>query len=90
MEDFEKVNYKKFRDKILQRDNYRCKKCKHEFATDELDIHHVMPKSHGGPSSQDNVESLCKKHHRLFHKEGNSLDEYAFEFKHFNNVELCT
>jgi hypothetical protein len=87
MEDFEKVNYRKFRDKILQKDKYRCQKCKEEFPTDELDIHHVVPKSHGGPSNSENVQTLCKKHHRLLHKESNSLDEYAFEFKHVNNVE---
>ncbi|MBI1869763.1 MAG: HNH endonuclease [Chlamydiae bacterium] len=87
MEDFEKVNYKKFRDKILHRDTYHCQKCKKEFATDELDIHHVIPKSHGGSSNAENVHTLCKKHHRLLHKENNTLDEYAFEFKHFNNVE---
>ena len=87
MEDFEKVNYKKFRDKALQRDAYRCQKCKEEFPTDELDVHHIIPKSHGGPSSADNIQTLCKKHHRLNHKESNTLDEYAFEYKHFNNVE---
>ena len=87
MEDFEKVNYRKFRDKILQKDKYRCQKCKEEFPTDELDIHHVVPKSHGGSSNSENVQTLCKKHHRLLHKESNSLDEYAFEFKHVNNVE---
>ena len=87
MEDFEKVNYRKFRDKILQRDKYRCQKCKDEFPTDELDIHHIVSKSHGGPSNSENVQTLCKKHHRLLHKDTNSLDEYAFEFKHVNNVE---
>lgn len=87
MEDSEKVNYRKFRDKILQRDKYRCHKCKEEFPTNELDIHHVVPKSHGGPSNTENVQTFCKKHHRLLHKESNSLDEYAFEFRGFNNVE---
>lgn len=87
MEDFEKVNYKKFREKALHRDKYICQKCKKEFPTDELDVHHLVPKSHGGPSSAENIQTLCKKHHRLLHKETNSLDEYAFEFKHFNNVE---
>lgn len=87
MEDFEKVNYKKVRDRVLHRDKYQCQKCKEEFPTDELDIHHVVPKSHGGPSSLENVQTYCKKHHRLLHKESNSLEEYAFEFKHFNNVE---
>ena len=87
MEDVEKVNYKKIRDKVFSRDSYKCQKCKDEFPTDELDIHHVVPKSHGGPSNMENVQTLCKKHHRLLHKESNSLDEYGFEYKHFNNVE---
>lgn len=87
MEEFEKVNYNKFRDRILQRDKYLCGKCKKEFPTDELDIHHVIPKSSGGSSNAENVHTLCKKHHRLLHKETNTLSEYAFEFKHFNNVE---
>ena len=87
MEDFEKVNHKKFREKVLMRDSYKCHKCKEEFPTDELDVHHIVPKSHGGPSSSDNIQTLCKKHHRLAHKELNTLDEYAFEFKHYNNVE---
>lgn len=83
----EKVNYKKLRDKILQRDKYICQKCKTEFPTDELDIHHIAAKSLGGSSAAENVQTLCKKHHRLTHKETSTLEEYAFEFKHFNHVE---
>ena len=83
----EKGNYRKLREKVFQRDGYICRKSKQEYPTDELDIHHIIPKTQGGASSMDNVETLSKKCHRQLHKDTKTLDEYAFEYKTFNNVE---
>ncbi|MDP3981889.1 MAG: HNH endonuclease signature motif containing protein [Chlamydiota bacterium] len=83
----EKGNYRKIREKAFLRDNFICQISKQELPTDELDIHHINPKTQGGPSSLDNIQTLSKKCHRQLHKDTKTLDEYAFEYKTFNNVE---
>jgi len=51
---------------VLQRDEHRCRTpgCKH---TSFLDLHHIVPRSEGGPNHADNLLTLCGAHHRAVH-----------------------
>ena len=48
---------------ILKRDKYRCKRCGKKFEDEELEVHHVIPRSQGGKDIADNMISLCKYCH---------------------------
>ena len=39
-----------------------------------VDVHHVVFRSHGGPTVASNLCSLCRWHHRLVHEAGYSLE----------------
>src|SRR5215469_11390898 len=51
-----------------ERDQHRCRfpGCRSR----KIDLHHVRYWSNGGPTSLDNLISLCKRHHRLVHDKG--------------------
>ena len=42
---------------VFERDEYRCRKCG---AQRQLSIDHVVPESRGGPTTLDNLQTLCK------------------------------
>ncbi len=46
---------------INDKNNTRCG------ATRWLDIHHVVPRSHGGSDTLENLTTVCSAHHRLIH-----------------------
>lgn len=54
---------------------YRLKKefCEICGADGELYLHHVVPLSWGGKSSDDNCITLCDKHHKVIHKRLNAV-----------------
>jgi 5-methylcytosine-specific restriction endonuclease McrA len=33
-----------------------------------LDVHHIIPRSHGGTNTLENLRTLCSAHHRMEHK----------------------
>lgn len=37
-------------------------------STSRLDIHHISHWEHGGPTDTDNLVCLCRRHHRLHHR----------------------
>lgn len=49
------------RKNLYIRDNYRCQYCGEKFASSELTIDHVIPKSHGGKLTWKNSVAACKK-----------------------------
>lgn len=49
------MNYNK-RQKIFERDGFKCKKCG---STADLTLDHIKPKSDGGTDSMDNLQTLC-------------------------------
>ncbi len=53
----------KLRYKILKRDNFRCCKCgaSPEDGITELHVDHIIPVSLGGPTTEDNLQTLCSK-----------------------------
>lgn len=49
-----------YRNKILKRDNYICQCCLNEMDASDLEVHHILPKSCGGPDLFENMITLCK------------------------------
>ena len=48
---------------VLERDGGSCVCC----GDDAKHVHHIVPLSHGGDNSHDNMISLCAECHRQFH-----------------------
>lgn len=53
--------------KVLERDNGVCLRCG---ATDNLEVHHIIPAAHGGTDDLENLATLCKECHRIAHATG--------------------
>jgi hypothetical protein len=53
------------RQAVFERDGHRCIAC---HATRRLHAHHVVFRSHGGPTRLDNLATLCAKCHGLLHE----------------------
>ena len=54
----------RLRCRILQRDHFRCRACGRSPATDpavKLQIDHIHPRSQGGKSTADNLQTLCDR-----------------------------
>jgi HNH endonuclease len=49
---------KKLRDAVFERDGYICKKCG---SARLLQADHIHPESKGGPTTLENLQTLCKK-----------------------------
>lgn len=60
------------RKNVLRRDNNRCQYC--NSTGGELTVDHVIPRSHGGGDSWENLVAAC---HRCNHKKGNRTPEQA-------------
>lgn len=67
----EKSIHPKTRAAVLERDNYRCRKCGNE-ELESLTIHHVVYRSHGGNHAIENLITLCAKCH-LFRLHGGEI-----------------
>lgn len=52
------------RDRVKTRDAHRCRYCGSD---GDLQCHHVMYRSQGGPDRLSNLISLCPEHHALMH-----------------------
>jgi 5-methylcytosine-specific restriction endonuclease McrA len=48
------------RNRIFERDGYRCVYCGECFETDELSVDHVQPRVRGGDHSDGNLVTACK------------------------------
>lgn len=70
---------KNFRAKVLWRDGYTCQHCN---AKDELHVHHIKSKSHGGTDAVSNGITLCDKCHEDLHKGLWHLDKRPKQFKY--------
>lgn len=66
----------KLRRSIYQRDGFRCALCD---STDQLQIHHVVPRGRGGSRENPmNLICLCWRCHSAAHGSVYQLDAYAF------------
>lgn len=48
------------RNRIFQRDSYRCTYCGEQFLFDELTVDHVQPRVRGGDHSDGNLVTACR------------------------------
>jgi HNH endonuclease len=69
---------------ILARDQRRCRVpgCTHAAF---IDIHHIVPRSEGGPNEPTNLVTLCGAHHRAAHRGELSIEpggESGIRFRH--------
>jgi ATP-dependent DNA helicase RecQ len=55
------------RQAILVRDNYLCVECSTPCASDEADVHHLVPRSAGGTDEPSNLVTLCDGCHAAHH-----------------------
>ena len=46
---------------IFLRDENRCQYCGHKYATHQLSLDHVIPRSRGGPTNWENIVCACLK-----------------------------
>lgn len=53
------------RQAVLARDGHKCFFCK---ATDNLHIHHMIPRSKGGTHDPENLLAVCEKCHAWLHE----------------------
>jgi hypothetical protein len=53
------------REKIFERDRYRCVYCGQVFSAEELTVDHVQPRSRGGDRSGGNLVTACMGCNRL-------------------------
>ena len=57
------------RKKVLKRDGYKCKLCGDD---EELHVHHITYENWGKEKKKD-LTTLCKEHHKLFHRQNKKL-----------------
>ncbi len=55
---------KRTRKQVYRREGYRCALCD---STRYLQIHHIVPRGEGGPSTMQNMICLCSDCHALAH-----------------------
>ncbi len=58
--------YERLRERVLQRDGWRCQRCG---CPGELHVHHIHPRSQLGDDAEHNLITLCATCHRLMHSE---------------------
>jgi 5-methylcytosine-specific restriction endonuclease McrA len=60
----EAEGYKQLRFQILERDGWHCQQCGRR---DQLQIHHIVRRSHSGADCEENLIVLCSECHRSIH-----------------------
>jgi len=58
---------RRLRGNALDRDDHRCVSCGSD---DDLHVHHIIPRSQGGPNELDNLATLCAECHQYAHGRG--------------------
>lgn len=58
--------YKDLRQRILQRDGWRCQGCGRR---SNLEVHHLCFRSRSGDDSEQNLVTLCAPCHRAIHNQ---------------------
>lgn len=79
----EKEKHKKWREKVLERDNHKCQICKR--TEGKLDVHHIIPKQFKEfKYDVKNGIVLCFRHHKMggFSVHQNALFFCAFLVEH--------
>ncbi|GAB6075182.1 RNA-guided endonuclease IscB [Desulfurobacterium crinifex] len=69
---------KNFREKVLKRDNYTCQICG---SRENLEAHHIIPRSKGGTNLVENGITLCKDCHKAVHEGRIKITANIFSLK---------
>ena len=65
------------RDRVFERDDFRCVYCGEQFPAEELTLDHVQPRVRGGDRSEGNLVTACKACNTL--KGHRRLSEFLHE-----------
>jgi 5-methylcytosine-specific restriction endonuclease McrA len=65
-------DYRELHQQILRRDGWRCQACG---SMQNLEVHHMRFRSHGGDYSEENLITLCSKCHSAAHR--NRSESYS-------------
>lgn len=65
----------KLRAYVFKRDRYQCQDCGEKKKAIQLSCHHIVPKEHGGPDSEDNLMTLCIECHNWLHDYYDALQD---------------
>jgi 5-methylcytosine-specific restriction endonuclease McrA len=60
-----KEDYRELHQQILRRDGWRCQLCG---SMQNLEVHHMRFRSHGGDDSEQNLITLCAECHARVHQ----------------------
>jgi len=71
---------KNFKSACKTRDGFKCSVCG---TSDNLQVHHVKPKSKGGTDKLSNLMTLCEMHHWKHHNKGLTLPKQKSGFYKF-------
>lgn len=74
----------KLRDEVLQRDGHACVGCGE---TEDLTVHHIVPRNQGGQNDQDNLATLCEECHYYAHGGGRSIGDGRYSAASWDSVE---
>ncbi|MDA2913595.1 HNH endonuclease [Acidobacteriia bacterium AH_259_A11_L15] len=61
-------SYRRLSRQVLERDGWRCQNCGR---SNELQIHHIISRSHLGNDREENLITLCANCHREFGRSPN-------------------
>ena len=61
------LDWANIREAVLRRDNYKCRECGKPCRSAEADVHHLLPRSTGGPDEPSNLVTLCDGCHAAHH-----------------------
>ncbi len=58
------ATYRRLRQRVLERDGWRCQRCGR---MNELQVHHICPRSQLGEHAEGNLITLCASCHQVVH-----------------------
>lgn len=88
---YDTLEWRKFRQKIIERDKHKCTQCD---APKNLQVHHIK-RATLRPDlffDESNCKTLCKEHHNRLHQEAQATyvyDEEGFEGNDPDEMILC-
>ena len=62
--------YRKLCQEVLKRDRWRCQRCG---SIDQLQVHHIQPRSRLGDDTAENLIALCVECHRKIHRQSRNI-----------------
>lgn len=73
------------RETVLDRDNEGCVSCE---GTDDLNVHHIVPRGQGGANEPENLATLCKQCHYYAHGGGIPTDN-GYRAANYESVDYA-